>query len=452
MKAYQAFNKQFSKKSLRKKYEEHTKNTSATGHDGKTKQSFEKELNEETSIILRKCHNNTYSFTPYKEKLLAKGADKLPRQISIPTFRDRLTLKALLDSLSDTFPEIRTEIPQSKIANLKTEISKNRWNEFAKIDIKNFYPSINHDILISKLSNRIRKRQFRSLIEKAIKTPTCAMPPTNEVNKKGVPQGLPISNFLAEIYLHELAEKIKPERDFYFDRYVDDCLILAKKGEAKEVADQIISELKDLGLEAHPPEKDSNKTKYGKISEDSFTYLGYNIDKGTTTVGMASKNKLESSIAAILTTGKHKLRNNPKSKTRTLKACEWRLNLRITGCIFHGKRMGWLFYYSQIEDRNILYRIDKTVENLLEKSSLSGQISPKKLSRTFHETTRKNLDNHQYIPNLDTLSVSEKSEILSYFIGKTKVKNLDKTKIEKYFEMKVSHVVKELEEDILNFS
>ena len=42
----------------------------------------------------------TYAFSKYKQKLISKGAGKAPREISIPTTRDRVALRALSDFLT----------------------------------------------------------------------------------------------------------------------------------------------------------------------------------------------------------------------------------------------------------------------------------------------------------------------------------------------------------------
>lgn len=101
MSAYKIFNKTFTHKSLKSIYSEHISDTSAVGLDKISRESFEKNLGEEVHIIKRKCLNSTYKFTPYKQKLISKGANSFPRVISIPTFRDRLTLRAICELLSN---------------------------------------------------------------------------------------------------------------------------------------------------------------------------------------------------------------------------------------------------------------------------------------------------------------------------------------------------------------
>lgn len=43
---------------------------------------------------------------------------------------------------------------------------------------------------------------------------------------------------------------------------------------------------------------------------------------------------------------------------------EWRLNVKIAGCIHEKKKYGWMFYYSQITDLKVLYHLDWFVDKL----------------------------------------------------------------------------------------
>ncbi|HFT7187720.1 TPA: hypothetical protein ACGRRN_000126 [Enterobacter ludwigii] len=97
--AARAFKKCFSEKYLRSLYFDKIKETGAIGIDRVRPGSFEKECAKEVALISRKVFNGSYKFTAYKEKLISKGAHSFPRQISIPTVRDRITLRALCDAL-----------------------------------------------------------------------------------------------------------------------------------------------------------------------------------------------------------------------------------------------------------------------------------------------------------------------------------------------------------------
>ncbi len=92
-------------------------------------------------------------------------------------------------------------------------------------DLKAFFDTVNHDVLMSRLERRIKDRRVLSLIGKYLRAgvvmpsgkldPTCA----------GVPQGGPLSPLLANILLDDLDQELEKRRHS-FARYADDFVIL----------------------------------------------------------------------------------------------------------------------------------------------------------------------------------------------------------------------------------
>ena len=220
------FRKYFSEESLHKIYDEHIRFSASSGIDNINQTSFKKIADQQILIASRKILDGSYNFSNYRLKLVSKGRGKIPREISIPTIRDRIVLRALCDLLSQTFREnLSLELPQNIIKEVKAE--KTKYNAFVKLDIRNFYPTISHHHLRSRLRSKIRHNKTLELINKAIQTSTIIN--KSENNNKislGVPQGLSISNILAAIYLQKIDQEISKNNDFQYFRYVDDILIL----------------------------------------------------------------------------------------------------------------------------------------------------------------------------------------------------------------------------------
>lgn len=97
-------------------------------------------------------------------------------------------------------------------------------------------------------------------------------------NTIGVPQGLAISNILAEISLSIFDKDINAISDIWFMRYVDDILILTTDGQAESIASNVIEKLQRLNLNPHPLNDENSKSKAGPLRE-SFDFLGYHIAK-----------------------------------------------------------------------------------------------------------------------------------------------------------------------------
>lgn len=135
-----------------------------------------------------------------------------------------------------------------------------------------------------------------------------------------------------------------------------------------------------------------------------------------------------------------------------MELCTWRLNLRITGCIFEGRRLGWVFYFSQMSDTSRLRSVNKTVEALIKRFGLSGLIRPKSLIKVFYEARRREKASHRYIPNFDTMSVDDQRRILGLLIGNPRINRLSDGFITKLFKMRIGAAVRELEADLSGIS
>lgn len=429
------FNTIFEKENLTNVYLKYIHFTPSTGVDGisaNEKYNYESEID----LIIRKVHTRTYKFSKYKEKLISKGAEKYPRVISIPTVRDRLVLKALHLFLQGIFPESsKTLIPQIMLDKIKQDVKKTCFKSFIKIDIKNFYPSIEHDLLLNKAFKKIKSNEARDLINKALTNPTGM-----KANTQGVPQGLSISNILAEMYVNDVDNTYKSSALISYNRYVDDILIFSEESKPKILLDKIINDFESLKLECHHYDNLGSKTKIGSLNE-SFDFLGYWINKRRLTVKKESIWRVENSIAKILNAHKH----IPQAKKYIT---ENKLNLRITGCIYEGKRRGWLFYYSQMEDETVLYRLDATVKKLLKQSKLNTIINQKKFSKAYKECARDVIENHKYIINFDGYTLAEKRSLLSSYMDVAIIEALTPDTVNSLFTKRVRHLIRDLEEDI----
>lgn len=442
MKAYQHYGHIFTPEYLRTLFEDKVGLSSAVGRDGIRKGVFADNLEEEIRLILSKVEAQTYQFTGYREKLISKGPDNLPRQVSIPTVRDRLTLRAVCDLVSAVFEDCRPHPPHEyikTIKNLAAELGSN--DSFLRMDIKSYYPSINQDILLRRIRRRIRKPQVISLIDSAIKTPTGKRNIPENQSLSGLPQGLSISNILSAVYLAHLDEKYK-RRTHYF-RYVDDILVLCKSSEVHQIYEDLRADIRRTArLECHTLDgNEFGKTRVARVI-DGIDYLGFHItDKGVS-VRTSSYKRMFTNLVKVFTQYKYK-----KNKERFL----WRLNLKITGCVFEGKRLGWMFFFSQTDNTSQLKRLDEFVKGLVSKLRLqndAGRI--KTFIKAYHEI-RYNAENTKYIPNFETYSLEKKIEIICLLTGKheEEVGEWDVEWIEEQFWKCTSREVAQLEKDLL---
>jgi hypothetical protein len=451
------FNRLFSKENLVDIYTNKVSLTETVGIDRIHPEALEKILDSEIFLIEKNVHAGAYHFTAYKEVLLTKGAGSPPRVVAIPTARDRIVLRALFQVLAEVFPEAISSIAQVKIATIIENMERFEYGEFLKIDVNQFYPSIDHSILLKKIKRRIKKPEILKLIRDSITTPTV---PTDtgskgsSLNTLGIPQGLAISNLLAEIYMHDFDSQMSTVNGLTYQRYVDDILVLCPTGNSSRIFNDIDNALRKIGLTPHKLNASGSKSKSGLISSD-FQFLGYFFSNRLISPRIQSIRKLESAFASILTSYKHKFNSadTPEKAKRALDICEFRLNLRITGCVFEGKRLGWMFYFSKTTNIACIRALDHTVDCLLQRFHIAGKIKVKRLLKTYYECRRTDKASHNYITNFDDMSIDKQRHILSMLTGLyKKIQCCSDEEIIQLCKMKIGKAVQELKADISNIS
>lgn len=130
-----------------------------------------------------------------------------------------------------------------------------------KLDIKKFFESINHDVLLSLIKRKIKDEKLIWLLEKIISS-----------FEKGIPLGNITSQLFANIYLNELDYFVKHILKIkYYIRYCDDFILINKN---KNYLQSLIPEIgyflsQNLKLSLHP-----DKIVLRKYSQ-GIDFLGY---------------------------------------------------------------------------------------------------------------------------------------------------------------------------------
>ena len=437
-----SFDDAFSESYLRAIFEDRLKDAKFTGLDGISAPSFNRILESEVALISKKAINGTFLFTRYREKLILKSSQKPPRQISIPTIRDAIALRALCDHLTSQFRNCRMKPPHNCTKRVAEATKQaNAFESFLRLDIVDFYPSINQEILLRQLQYKGANAAAISLISKAIQNPTGfdikSQPDT------GVPQGLSISNILSMIYLQEFDELFNHKYQYF--RYVDDILLIVKNDKAIEIHDEISEYLQSkLKLTTH--KIDQNKLDKTSISSviSGTEYLGYHISRTKLSIRERSYKKMFRAIVGCL---------RPLKGTARVEQIIWRLNLIITGCRIEERSVGWVFFFRQSTDIGQFHRMDVFVRQQLKIYGLKDFIpSVKKFSKSYHET-RYNRDNTNYIPNFDhfTLADMVKSICLVKGLSEKKIGAMERVEIEEMYWKMVKREVAKLERETVDF-
>ena len=163
-------------------------------------------------------------------------ADPKSRDIHKATVRDRLVHHAIHRKLYPLYDCVFIADSFSCRVEKGTHRAMNRFRKFErsvninhtrtcwvlKLDIRKFFASIDHDILLSILYKRIPDLQLMWLFERVISSFSC-----NEFGK-GIPLGNLTSQLFANVYMNELDQFVKRELHWkHYIRYADDFVLMS---------------------------------------------------------------------------------------------------------------------------------------------------------------------------------------------------------------------------------
>ena len=395
------FTKYLKRKTLKNTFRTKLQQKYTVGTDGINTDKFSEILDDEITIIKRKVKNLTYNISPYKEQLILKSRNSNPRMISVPRNRDRLVLSALQKFLSKKFKnKVSNNNVSLKIHALKQAISSKKYDAFIKLDIKNFYPSIDHQLLLTKIKEHIDDVPALYLLEKALTQVTISKgrrgEKRNNIETKGVAQGLSISNILASIYFSDLDAKYLQKENIAYSRYVDDIVILCYANELENIKSSICKDIQGLMLEVHDFKDKGDKSTTGTLHKDKLQFLGFEFYANSVSVREQSIDKFRDRIIGVFY---HNMNKSDKDLYREL-------NLKISGCIYDNKQYGWMQFFRQIDDKTLLYSLDSFIKNQFKRFKRKYEEKKiKKFIKTYFLLKNYDVDKlgkNTYIPNFST--------------------------------------------------
>lgn len=242
---------------------------------------FEKNLEQNIFQLHRDLRDKTYQHGGYTSFYIH---DPKLRHIHKATVRDRVLHHAMFKVLSPIFES--TYIHNSfscrlskgnhkgvkALAHMLRQASKNSTKTcfVLKCDIRKFFDSIDHDILIELIQRKIRDKNAMDLLREILTSFANEQP--NLFGIKGVPIGNLTSQLFANIYMNELDQFIRHDLKVkYYARYTDDFIIVSdNKDYLEKLLPPIQSFLREkLKLKLHPSKVSIRKYRQG------IDFLGY---------------------------------------------------------------------------------------------------------------------------------------------------------------------------------
>jgi group II intron reverse transcriptase/maturase len=244
--------------------------------------------------LAQALRNRVYQPQAVRRVYIPKPNSTKKRPLGIPPICDRVVETAALLILAPIFetdlqPEQYAYRPgRSALSAVKQvhSLLNTGHTEVIEGDLSGYFDSIPHAELLTSVARRVSDRHLLHLVKMWLTTPVeetderggKQRSTQNRDNKRGTPQGSPISTLLANLYMRRFVlgwKSLGCETRFHarIVNYADDFVICCKRqaAEAMTAMRGIMGRLKLTVNE--------DKTRICRLPDGSFDFLGYNFGR-----------------------------------------------------------------------------------------------------------------------------------------------------------------------------
>ena len=342
--------------------------------------------NKKVKAIINDLKNDNYTFTLPRKTIINKIRKNKKRVVYQFTKEETYILKYityLLYEYDYLFSKNLYSFRQNiSVKNAINDIKKYKINDnySYKVDIKNYFNSINIDKILKELKQDIEEETY-NLIKDILLNKNVTY--KNEIfeEEKGIMAGVPISSFLANYYLKDLDKYFEKEEIIYF-RYADDILISAKSKKDLDKYIKIIKkELKKKNLEIN------QEKEYYYNPNTPIEFLGFSISDQEIDISSNSIRKIKGKIKrSSRSIRRWMLKKNIKVEP-TIKTMTKKFNKKLLGK--EENELSWKYwYFNVITTTKSLKIIDDYMQQEL-RYLITGKHNKKNYEKVPYELLKK---------------------------------------------------------------
>ena len=277
------------------------KPNAAPGADGMTWPMYEAELEENLVKLCDRIHSGAYRATPVRRVEIPKP-DGGTRALGVAALEDKIVQRAVAETVLNPIYESEfagfsygfrpRRSAHDALDAVAYAIERGKVNWILDADIKGCFDSIDRELLMGFLEERIADRRFLRLVRKWL---ICGVLDDGVIVDavRGTPQGAPISPLLANVFLHNVLDKWfalhwRPKMatgEAYLVRYADDFMLgFQHRRDAERFLRDLRRRLSAFGLELHPDKTrliefgrfaQASRRKRGEGRPETFDFLGF---------------------------------------------------------------------------------------------------------------------------------------------------------------------------------
>jgi len=238
----------------------------AVGIDKVTKADYGEQLDKNIREVIQRIRRGTYKPKPARITEIPKE-DGSTRPLAISCIEDKLVQLAVSALLTKIYEPLflpcsygfrEGQSCHDALRAVMSSVFPNMNGAIVEIDLRKYFNSIPHSVMMKFLCNKISDQRFLRLIEVLITAPI--IEGKREIkNTCGCPQGSIISPIMANIYLHHVMDEwFESIKQSHFRgraeliRYADDMVYTFERlEEAKRFYNVLPKRLSKYGLEMH---------------------------------------------------------------------------------------------------------------------------------------------------------------------------------------------------------
>lgn len=274
-------------------------NKGAPGIDNISIAMFPEYAHENWKGIKTSLLDGEYKPSPVKRVEIPKDNGGT-RNLGIPVVMDRVIQQAITQVLTPVFDPHFSESsfgfrPGRSAHHAVKKVLKLIQRGYAyavDIDLEKFFDTVDHDVLMNRVSRRVSEKGILRLIGKYLRAGVVVKGNLNETSK-GVPQGGPLSPLLSNILLDDLDKELE-KRGHQFARYADDLIVLVKSKRAGERVMESISRFLGKVLKVKV-----NRDKSRVVKAEVSSFLGFTFIRKRLAVSEKSFTRFQSELRRL---------------------------------------------------------------------------------------------------------------------------------------------------------